>query len=115
MPRSPLTGLIGPALCALVPDQERALRQRSILPLTDARDEAAFIPHCRLLPIPSLWGHPAGAGASPQDGKFINEHVAQFLLLSTAAAHQDQAASGTRPSGHGAARAEAKARQLRGE
>jgi homoserine O-acetyltransferase len=50
-------------------------------PLTDARYEAAFIPHCQLLPIPSLWGHPAGAGASPEDGKFINEHVAQFLGL----------------------------------
>jgi homoserine O-acetyltransferase len=48
-------------------------------PLTDARYEAAFIPHCQLVPIPSLWGHPAGAGASPEDAKFINEHVAQFL------------------------------------
>jgi homoserine O-acetyltransferase/O-succinyltransferase len=48
-------------------------------PLTDARYEAAFIPHCQLLPIPSLWGHPAGAGASPADEKFINEHVATFL------------------------------------
>ena len=41
--------------------------------------EAAFIPHCQLVPIPSLWGHPAGAGASPVDAKFINEHVAHFL------------------------------------
>jgi homoserine O-acetyltransferase len=48
-------------------------------PQTDARYEAAFIPHCQLVPIPSLWGHPAGAGAAPEDGKFINEHVAQFL------------------------------------
>jgi len=48
-------------------------------PVTDARYEAALIPHCSLLPIPSLWGHPAGAGASPADNKFINEHVAQFL------------------------------------
>jgi homoserine O-acetyltransferase len=51
-------------------------------PVTDARYEAAFIPHCQLVPIPSLWGHPAGAGASPADAKFINEHVAQFLNLS---------------------------------
>ena len=50
-------------------------------PLTDARYEAAFIAHCQLVPIPSLWGHPAGAGASPADGKFINEHVARFLKL----------------------------------
>ena len=48
-------------------------------PVTDARYEAAFIPRCQLVPIPSLWGHPAGAGASPADGKFINEHVARFL------------------------------------
>jgi homoserine O-acetyltransferase/O-succinyltransferase len=48
-------------------------------PVTDARYEAAFIPRCELLPIPSLWGHPAGAGASPADGKFLNEHIARFL------------------------------------
>ena len=48
-------------------------------PVTDARYEAAAIPHCTLLPIPSLWGHPAGAGASPEDGKFLNEHVAAFM------------------------------------
>jgi homoserine O-acetyltransferase len=48
-------------------------------PTTDARYEAALIPHCELAPIPSLWGHPAGAGASPEDAKFINEHVSNFL------------------------------------
>jgi homoserine O-acetyltransferase len=48
-------------------------------PVTDARYEAAFIPRCELVPIPSLWGHPAGAGASPADGKFLNEHIARFL------------------------------------
>jgi homoserine O-acetyltransferase/O-succinyltransferase len=48
-------------------------------PVTDARYEAAFIPHCTLAVIPSLWGHPAGAGASPADGKFLNEHVSSFL------------------------------------
>jgi homoserine O-acetyltransferase/O-succinyltransferase len=48
-------------------------------PVTDARCEAAFIPHCALEPISSLWGHPAGAGASPADGKFLNEHIAGFL------------------------------------
>ena len=48
-------------------------------PVTDARYEAAFIPHCELLPIPSLWGHPAGAGASPADEKFLNEQVARFM------------------------------------
>ncbi|RRA50013.1 alpha/beta fold hydrolase [Acidipila sp. EB88] len=48
-------------------------------PVEDARYEAQFIPHCTLLPIPSLWGHPAGAGASPADEKFLNDHVAAFM------------------------------------
>ena len=48
-------------------------------PVTDARYEAQFIPHCTLLPIPSLWGHPARAGASPADLKFLNEHIGEFL------------------------------------
>lgn len=51
-------------------------------PVTDAQYEAAFIPHVTLLPIPSLWGHPAGAGASPEDETFLNAHVAAFLALS---------------------------------
>jgi homoserine O-acetyltransferase len=50
-------------------------------PVTDAKYEAQFIPHCTLLPIPSLWGHPAGAGASPEDARFLNEHIAAFLNL----------------------------------
>lgn len=48
-------------------------------PVGDARYEAQFIPHCTLLPIPSLWGHPAGAGASPEDEAFLNQHIAAFL------------------------------------
>jgi homoserine O-acetyltransferase len=48
-------------------------------PVEDARYEAPYISHCTLLPIPSLWGHPAGAGASPADGKFLNEQIAAFL------------------------------------
>jgi homoserine O-acetyltransferase len=48
-------------------------------PVTDARYEVAFIPHARLVVIPSLWGHPAGAGASPEDQRFLNEHIADFL------------------------------------
>jgi homoserine O-acetyltransferase len=56
-------------------------------PVGDARYEAQFIPHCTLLPIPSLWGHPAGAGASPADEKFLNENIAAFLRGSAIAAH----------------------------
>ena len=48
-------------------------------PLEDAQYEAAFIPHCDLMPIPSLWGHPAGAGASPADATFLNQHIAAFM------------------------------------
>jgi homoserine O-acetyltransferase len=48
-------------------------------PVTDAQYEAQYIPHCELVPIPSLWGHPAGAGAGPADGKFLNDHVAAFM------------------------------------
>ena len=49
-------------------------------PVSDARYEARFIPNVTLLPIPSLWGHPAGAGASPADKAFLNEKIAAFLL-----------------------------------
>jgi homoserine O-acetyltransferase/O-succinyltransferase len=31
------------------------------------------------VPIPSLWGHPAGAGASPADRAFLNETIGRFL------------------------------------
>ena len=48
-------------------------------PLTDARYEAAFIPGVTLKPIPSLWGHTAGAASNPVDAKFLNENVARFL------------------------------------
>lgn len=48
-------------------------------PVTDARYEAKFIPHCTLAPIPSLWGHPAGAAITPADGKFINDHLKEFM------------------------------------
>ena len=72
-------------------DLERALRSIKVpvlympsatdlySPVTDARYEAQFIPHSTLLPIPSLWGHPAGAGASPGDAKFLNEHIRSFM------------------------------------
>ncbi len=48
-------------------------------PVEDAKYEASFIKHCELVPIPSLWGHPAGAGASPEDLAFLNGHIAAFL------------------------------------
>lgn len=48
-------------------------------PVGDAQYEAAFIPHVTLKPIPSLWGHPAGAGATPADAKFLNDAIRDFL------------------------------------
>jgi homoserine O-acetyltransferase len=45
----------------------------------DARYEAAFIPKVSLVPIPSLWGHTAGAGSNPADEKFLNETIGRFL------------------------------------
>lgn len=48
-------------------------------PVGDAQYEAQFIPHVTLKPIPSLWGHPAGAGAGPDDGKFLNDAIRDFL------------------------------------
>src|SRR5262245_18097226 len=72
-------------------DVEKALRSIKVpilympsetdlyFPVTDARYEAAFIPGVTLLPIPSLWGHTAGAASNPADARFLNDHVGQFL------------------------------------
>lgn len=49
-------------------------------PVGDARYEAAFIPHVSLVPIPSLWGHTAGAASNPADALFLNEHIGNFLF-----------------------------------
>jgi homoserine O-acetyltransferase len=48
-------------------------------PVADAAYEAKFIAHCTFLPIPSLWGHPAGAGAGPEDAAFLNLHIGEFV------------------------------------
>jgi homoserine O-acetyltransferase len=48
-------------------------------PVGDARYESQFMHTVSLLPIPSLWGHPAGAAADPADAKFLNENIAKFL------------------------------------
>ena len=56
-------------------------------PLEDAKYEASFIPAVSLLPIPSLWGHPAGAGASPADRSFLNDAIRRFLNGQPVTAH----------------------------
>ena len=72
-------------------DVERALRSIQVpflympsetdlyFPITDARYEQQFIPHVTFVPIPSIWGHPAGAGANNEDRDFLNRTIAAFL------------------------------------
>ncbi|MGZ3444633.1 MAG: hypothetical protein ACXWLG_03315, partial [Myxococcaceae bacterium] len=48
-------------------------------PVGDARQESRWIRKVMLAPIPSLWGHPAGAGASPADLAFIERKLRAFL------------------------------------
>jgi homoserine O-acetyltransferase len=48
-------------------------------PVEDARYEARFIPHVTFTPIPSLWGHTAGAASNPADAKFLNDHIGAFM------------------------------------
>lgn len=72
-------------------DVERALKSIQVpflympsetdlyFPIGDARYEAAFIPGVSLAPIPSLWGHTAGAASNPADAKFLNETIGKFL------------------------------------
>jgi len=48
-------------------------------PVGDARYEAQFMHTVSLVPIPSLWGHPAGAAADPADARFLNETIGNFL------------------------------------
>ncbi len=60
-------------------------------PVSDARYESKFISKVTLAPIPSLWGHPAGAAPNPADKKFLNDHIAAFLAEGAAMpAHNNQ-------------------------
>ena len=72
-------------------DLEKALRSIKVpvlympsatdlyFPVGDAEFESRFIPQVTLTPIPSLWGHPAGAGRSAADRAFLNEKIGAFL------------------------------------
>jgi len=72
-------------------DVERALRSIKVpvlympsqtdmyFPIEDARYEARFIPGVTFTPIPSLWGHTAGAASNPADGRFLNDAIRRFL------------------------------------
>ena len=48
-------------------------------PIGDATYEASFIPGVVFKPIPSLWGHTAGAASNPADEKFLNDNISSFL------------------------------------
>ena len=45
----------------------------------DARAESQFIARSKVVPIPSLWGHAAGAGWNSQDADFLNREIRAFL------------------------------------
>ena len=72
-------------------DVEKALRSIKVpflympsqtdlyFPITDATYEQAFIPGVLFRPIPSLWGHTAGAASNPADAKFLNDTIGSFL------------------------------------
>lgn len=46
----------------------------------DCEREAALIPHCRFLPIPTLWGHRGGNPAkSPADERFLEGAIKELL------------------------------------
>ena len=74
-------------------DVEKALRSIKVpflympsesdlyFPVGDARYESQFMQTVTLRPIPSLWGHTAGAASNPADGRFLNENIAKFLGL----------------------------------
>ena len=48
-------------------------------PVGDARLESGWIRTVTLAPIPTLWGHPAGAGVDPADLAFIEKKLRAFL------------------------------------
>ncbi len=78
-------------------DVERALRSIRVpvlympsesdlyFPLGDARYEQAFVPRVTFAPIPSLWGHTAGAASNPEDARFLNVTIGRFLAGEPAA------------------------------
>ena len=97
-------------------DVEKALRSIKVpflympsetdlyFPLTDARYEAQFIANVSLVPIPSLWGHTAGAGSNPEDEKFLNDTIGKFLRAEKVGRgevrHQGVGSEDTDPSGN---------------
>ncbi len=48
-------------------------------PVADSEHEARLIRGAKLVPIPSIWGHGAGAGRGPGDAAFLSQTIAAFL------------------------------------
>lgn len=48
-------------------------------PVADSVEEVRHLPHGELRPIPSPWGHAAGAGPNPKDAAFVAAAVAEWL------------------------------------
>jgi homoserine O-acetyltransferase len=48
-------------------------------PITDAEYERQFIANVDFQPIPSVWGHTAGRGPTPEDANFINDMIGRAL------------------------------------
>jgi homoserine O-acetyltransferase/O-succinyltransferase len=75
-----LNGDIKKALAAIkVPFLYMPSETDLYFPIGDSRYEAGFMSTVTLTPIPSLWGHTAGAGPNPEDLKFLNEKIGTFL------------------------------------
>jgi homoserine O-acetyltransferase len=45
----------------------------------DGQNEVEHMHHGIYRPIPSIWGHMAGAGVDPVDLKWLNERISEFL------------------------------------
>jgi homoserine O-acetyltransferase/O-succinyltransferase len=45
----------------------------------DNQLEVEQMPNAELRPIPSIWGHAAGLGASPSDNQFIDAALKELL------------------------------------
>jgi len=79
------------ATAAFGGDVEKALRSIRVpflympsetdlyFPIGDATYEQSFMTTVVFKPIPSLWGHTAGAAPNPEDGKFLNDNIGAFI------------------------------------
>jgi len=76
----PYGGNLPKALAAITADAIVMPSETDLyFPIGDARYESQFMSTVSFVPIPSLWGHTAGAASNPADLKFLNENIAKFL------------------------------------